>query len=133
MCRCECHLAFHIAGYHYVFLIQSMIWGYHEYKRAWDDPVDGKEFECKCKIGNSHDTHAVAVRKVIDGEEKTVRHIPRRISAIRSLFICRGDTINSRVDGHRRYSADLPQGGLEVPCILTFVANNHKEGERQSS
>ena len=22
--------------------------------------------------------------------------------------------------GHRRYSVDLPQGGLEVPCILRF-------------
>ena len=73
------------------------------------------------------------VRKVIDGEEKTVGHVPRKISAICLLFIHRGGTINSRVDGHRRYSADLPQGGLEIPCILTFVANNHKEGERQSS
>lgn len=22
--------------------------------------------------------------------------------------------------GSRRYSADLPQGGLEIPCVLTF-------------
>ena len=107
-----------------------MIQGYHEYKRIWDDPVDGDELECKREIGNSHDTHAVAVQKVIDGEEKTVGHVPRKISAICSLFIRRGGTINSRVDGHRRYSADLPQGGLEIPCILTFVANNHKEGEK---
>ena len=47
-----------------------------------------KELESKCEIGNSHYTHAVAVRKVIDGEEKTVGHVPRKISAICSLFIC---------------------------------------------
>lgn len=23
-------------------------------------------------------------------------------------------------NGPRRYSADLPQGGLEIPCVLTF-------------
>ena len=114
----------------YVFSIDSMIRGYHEYKTVWDDPVDGKELECKCEIGNSHDTHAVAVRKVIDGEEKTVGHVPRRLSAICSLFIRRGGAINCRVNGHRRYSADLPQGGLEIPCILTFVVNNHKEGKK---
>ena len=30
------------------------------------------------------------------------------------------------VNGSRRYSADLPQGGLEIPCILTFRTNNAK-------
>ena len=25
-----------------------------------------------------------------------------------------------QVTGHRRFSADLPQGGLEVPCSLMF-------------
>ena len=26
--------------------------------------------------------------------------------------------IQCRVAGRRRYSADLPQGGLEIPCVL---------------
>ena len=26
--------------------------------------------------------------------------------------------------------SDLPQGGLEVPCILTFQASNEKEGKK---
>ena len=60
----------------------------------WDDPVDGEELECKCEIGNSHDTHAVAVSKAIDREEKTVGHVPRRLLAICSLFIRRGGAIN---------------------------------------
>ena len=61
---------------------------------------------------------------------KTIGHVPRRISTICSLFIRRGGAINCRVNGHRRYSADLLQGGLEIPCILTFIANNHKEGNK---
>ena len=32
--------------------------------------------------------------------------------------------------GHRRYLANLPQGGLEIPCILNFVTNNYKEGKK---
>ena len=107
-----------------------MIRGYHKYKKVWDDPVDGEELECKREIRNSHDTHTVAVRRMIDGEEKTVGHVPRRLSAICSLFIRSGGAINCRVNGHRRYSADLPQGGLKIPCILTFVVNNHKEGKK---
>ena len=29
-----------MTGYHYVFSIESMIRGYHEYKAGWDDPED---------------------------------------------------------------------------------------------
>ena len=35
--------------------------------------------------------------------------------------------IQGRVNGHRRYSADLAQGGLEIPCILTYTIDNKKE------
>ena len=35
-----------------------------------------------------------------------------------------------KVKGNRRYSADLPQGGLEIPCALHFVADNHDEGKK---
>ena len=47
------------------------------------------------------------------------------------LFVrCLLVLFNSRVDGHQRYLDDLSQGGFEIPCILTFVANNHKEGKK---
>ena len=39
-----------------------------------------------------------------------------------SVFLRRGGTINCIVNGHRRYSEDLPQGGLEIPCRLTFTS-----------
>ena len=39
-----------------------------------------------------------------------------------SLFNHRGGTITCTVIGMRRFSADLPQGGLEVPYSLVFKA-----------
>ena len=35
-----------------------------------------------------------------------------------SLFLRKGGTISCKITGSRRYSSDLIQGGLEVPCIL---------------
>jgi len=34
------------------------------------------------------------------------------------------------VTGNRRYSAGLPQGGLEIPCALHFIIDNDKEGKK---
>ncbi len=50
----------------------------------------------------------------------TVCHMPRRISAACSLFLQRLGTITCRVTGSRHYSEDLPQGGLELPCVYIF-------------
>ena len=42
------------------------------------------------------------------------------------LFVQRGGTITCKITcTNRRYSVDLPQGGLEIPCILKF------EGEKK--
>ena len=48
-------------------------------------------------------------------------HVPRTISTVCSLFLRRGGgSIECQINGNRRYSRDLPQGGLEIPCVLTF-------------
>ena len=62
---------------------------------------------------NYRDPFAVAVVR----SGVIVGHVPRKIS---SMFLRRGGTISCRVTGGRRYSEDLPQGGLEVPCMLTL-------------
>ena len=31
------------------------------------------------------------------------------------------------MNGHRRYSVDLVQGGLEIPCILIYTIDDEKE------
>ena len=102
------------------FSIFSAIRGFHVYKVIWENPTPGEELYCRRKVGNSHDPLSVAVIKRIDGEDTIVGHVPRRISALCNSFIRRGGTIQCIVDGSRRYSADLPQGGLEVPCKLLF-------------
>ena len=49
-----------------------------------------------------------------------IGHVPRKISSVCSLYI-RGGEIHCRVTGSRPFSADLEQGGLEVPIICACV------------
>ena len=99
------------------FMVESVIHGYHQYKVIWENLVTGEALVCECKIGIFFNPHAVAVKKVIHGENPIVGHVPRRIS---SVFLRKGGTIQCIVNGRRRYSADLIQGGLEVRCKLIF-------------
>ena len=68
---------------------------------------------------NLADRFAVAVMK----GETVVCHIPRNISNVCSVFIRKGGSILCLTTGSRRFSSDLPQGGLEIPCILVFKGN----------
>ena len=49
-----------------------------------------------------------------------VGHLPRQLSRILSLFLLENGTIDCVVIGGRRYSSNLPQGGLEILCKLIF-------------
>lgn len=91
--------------------------GYHVYKDIWE-AVIGEELVCDREPNNPRDRYAVAVIKhgIIIGL------LPRKMSKICSLFLRRGGCICCRVTGARRHSADLPQGGLEIPCSLLFKA-----------
>ena len=86
----------------------------HIYKETWT-PFLMEHLECKRKEGNNKDRYAVVVLR-----HDTVGHIARRISAACSLFIQKNGSIKCTITGTRQYSADLPQGGLEIPCLLTF-------------
>ena len=101
--------------------LNSMVRGYHEYQAIWSDPYVGEELISEREVGNSHDPQAVALKKEIDGDLRVVVHVPRRISSSCSIFIRRGGSIKCSITGSRRYSSDLPQGGLEIPCILMFT------------
>ena len=98
------------------FLTDSMVRGHHIYREVWT-PVVGEHLECIREEDNAEDRYAVAVIK----DSTTVGHLPRRISMLCSLFIRRGGTIRCSITGHCRYSRDLVQGGMEVPCQLTFI------------
>ena len=114
----------------FTFYVDSMIRGYHEYMMIWSDPIVGEELCCEREPGNSSDPYAVAVKKQISGEDKIVGHVPRKISTICSIFIRRGGTIRCVINGRRRHSSDLPQGGLEIPCALHFMTVSGYEGKK---
>jgi len=93
------------------FEYHSCIRGYHEYKSIWDASI-GEVVNCSREPDNVHDDNAVSVvrRGIIVG------HVPRYLSRGFSLFLEMGGSISATVVSTRRYSRDLPQGGLEIPC-----------------
>ena len=78
----------------------------------------GEVLACEREPVNAADRYAVAVKK----EGTTVGHLHLKLSRVCSLFLRRGGTIDCTVTGRREYSADLAQGGLEIPCSLVFKA-----------
>ena len=99
------------------FSLNSCVRGHHVYKNVWT-PQIGETLLCQPEFGNVMDPYAVAI---VTGDEVIIGHVPRKISAMCHLFLRRGGHIACQVTGHRQFSADLPQGGLEVPCSLVFV------------
>ena len=96
--------------------IESCVRGHHIYKAIWD-PFEGEELVCHKEESNLRDLYAVAVMK----GDSIVGHVLRKISASCTLFLEKEDTtITCTITGKRCYSSDLPQGGLQVPCILIF-------------
>ena len=96
--------------------VESCIRGYHIYKDQWTSYV-GESLSCNRETDNTKDPYAVCVVK---GHDMIVGHVPRKISAACSLFLRGNGTITCIVTAARRFSVDLPQGGLEVPCKLVF-------------
>ena len=85
----------------------------------------GEELSCRREPTNQEDHFFV----VVVNDSNIVGHIPRKVSSICSLCLRQSGSIICRVTGNRQYSSDLPQGGLEVPCVLTFSCAA-KDGNR---
>lgn len=90
------------------------------YKEIWEASC-GQVFPCLREVGNAFDPFAVSVVRDSD----IIGHVPRKISATCSLFLRNRGTVKCTVTGTRQFSRDLAQGGLEIPCQLTF------EGEKK--
>ena len=96
--------------------VASCVRGFHVYGDVWT-PSIGEILICKREDGNPSDLYAVAIKK--GGE--VIGHVPRKMSAACALFLQLGGALHCEVtDSHRRYSSDLPQGGLEIPCKFVF-------------
>ena len=97
------------------YRIASVVRGYHVYQTVWDAVV-GEMLVCAMERTNPYDRFAVGVYR----NDSLVGHVPRKFSAACSLFLRRGSVILCEVIGGRSYSHDLPQGGLEIPCVYVF-------------
>ena len=93
----------------YEYQLQWCVRGYHIYKEEREAAV-GEELKCEREKNNAKDPYVV----VVVSENVTVGHLPRKISQISALFLKRQGKISCKVLGRRRYSVDLPQGGLEI-------------------
>ena len=91
--------------------------GYHAYHGIWKAVV-GETLVCMREPQNVHDRYAIAVKK--DGT--VIGHL-QEVFHVGSLLLKRGGSIHCTVTGKRRRSADLPQGGLEIPCFVVFKAD----------
>jgi len=100
--------------------VECYVRGYHVYQRIWN-PFVGEVVIAVREERNSHDRYAVAIL-----EEDTccsVGHLPLEISKGSLYFLKMGGAIKAEITGPHRQS-DLPQGGLQIPCILIL---EHKE------
>ena len=99
------------------YCYDSEVMGYHVYEDIWE-ATNGEILACFRETGNAFDPFAVCVKK----DAAIVGHLPRKISSIIcSLFLRNNCTIHCEITGQRRYSRDIPQGGLEIPCPATRV------------
>ena len=92
--------------------------GYHIYKEV------GGKMKCQREPSNVTDKYAVSVVK---DNGDIVGYLPRKIFKVLSLFLRRGGTIACEVTGHRRYSVNLKQGGMEIPCHVMLKSIKEKE------
>ena len=103
------------------FVLESVVRGFHIYRAIWAG-TSGEILSCSTEPGNSSDAYAVGVKK----DDNIVGHVPRKFSAIFALFLNQSGTILCIPNGCRQYSADLPQGGLEIPCKYIFRGSEVK-------
>ena len=89
------------------------------YRSVWT-PFIGETLSCSRETSNLRDPFAV---KVLNTDE-IVGHLPKKISSLCSIFLRKGGIITCTVNAEKRYSRDLSQGGLEIPCLLTFEMND---------
>ena len=81
--------------------------------------ADGETLDYDRELCNRSDPFSSEKRS------KVVRNIPRHYSCVFSLFLCNDGDISYCVSRGRCYSRDIPQGGLEIPCIYMFKISNH--------
>ena len=106
------------------FMVQCCIRSYQTYQSQWNAEV-GTE------LGAVPDTRTTALVKdkyaiAAKNGEQTVGHIPMFLSKLTFFFLRYDGKVSIKVNGPRRCSVDLIQGGLELPAEVTFQTSNKK-------
>ena len=106
------------------FMVQCCIRGYHTYQLQWNAEVGAE-------LGAVPDTRTAALVKdkyaiAVKNGKQTVGHIPMFLSKLTFCFLRYDGMVSIKVNGPRRYSVDLIQGGLELPAEFTFQTSNKK-------
>ena len=100
------------------FVFESCIRSFHIYNSLWTSEDYNGSLKCTRESGNVFDPYAVAV---VNSRGTTLGHVPCSVSAVLSMVLLRNNTDSTcNVIGNPRYSADLPQRRLELPCHYTF-------------
>ena len=95
------------------FTVQCCIRGYHTYQAQWNAEVGAKLNTAPDTRPASlvEDKYAIAVKH----DEQTVGHVPKFLSKLTFFFFLKhGGKVIIKVNGPKRYSVDLKQGGMEV-------------------
>ena len=99
-------------------VISTAVRGYHVYQTVWVAAV-GEVFVALHEAGNSSDPHAMGVYAE-SNPGVLVGHLPLEISRYCHYFTIHEGKISGEVSGPRQYSQTLENGGMEIPCLLTF-------------
>ena len=97
-------------------LISSCVRGYHVYRDA-QNPSVGKTVNCECEGRNVEDPYTVALG---EGWCYHWSHPSYHFMCVH-IILRHGGGIQCTVPGSRKYSHDLLQGGLELPCTYRFA------------
>ena len=117
--------------------ISSCFRGYYAYKDIWNPSV-GDKLECRQEPTNVQDCYAVAVvykrRTDMDNDldDNTKWDTYHEKFLVCSLFIRHGGSVTCEISGQRRHLSDLPQGGLETPCLLILEGSKTKMSKIKS-
>ena len=69
-------------------------------------------------------TYAIAVKVNSDLSGRKIRHAPKFISRFLYHFLRHGGTVTGCVNGARKFSFDLEQGGLQIPVKYSFTGSH---------
>ena len=106
------------------FTVQCCIRGYHTYQAQWNAEVGAK-------LNTARDTRPAALVEdkyaiAVKHDEQTVGHVPKFLSKLTFFFLKHVGKVIIKVNGPKRYSVDLKQGGMEVPAEFCFRTCNEK-------